>query len=103
MLGSVSITSMMRCAETAARGTITNMNVAMSTENRIMNTYCRKAVRSPMGMLPSAICLPPNHMMAMVVKFMISVTAGNTSANSRPTLSEVSVRSWLATLKRRSS
>ena len=56
-----------------------------------------------MGMLPSAICLPPNHMMAMVVKFRISVTAGNMSANSRPTLSVVSVRSSLATSKRFSS
>ena len=94
---------MMRPADTAARGTMTNMNVAMSTENRIWNTYWRKAVRSPMGMEPSAICLPPNHMMAMVVKLRISVTTGNTIAKSRPVLRVVCVRSWLATSNRSSS
>ena len=75
----------MRSADTAARGTMTNMIVAMSTENRIWKTYGRKAVRSPMGMEPLATCLAPNHMMATVEKFRISVTTGNIIAKSRPT------------------
>ena len=56
-----------------------------------------------MGMLPSAICLPPNHMIATVERFRMIVMAGNMSAKMRPTLSVVVVRSRLATSKRCSS
>ena len=63
----------------------------------------RKAVRSPIGMSPSAICLPPNHMIATVERFMMMPTVGNMSANRRFTLSVVEVRSSLAAAKRSSS
>ena len=56
-----------------------------------------------MGMLSSATCLPPNHMMATVERFRMIVRVGIMSANRRPTLSVVVVRSMLATSKRCSS
>ena len=40
----------MRSAEAEARGTMTSMIVAMSTDMRISRMYVRKAVRSPIGM-----------------------------------------------------
>ena len=64
----------MRSAEAAARGTMTNMMVAMSTENRICRRTVRKAVRSPMGMRALAIWLLPNHMMATVERLRMSVS-----------------------------
>ena len=50
--GSVSSTSWMRPAETAARGTITNMITAIMIANRIWMMYCRNAVRLPIGISP---------------------------------------------------
>ena len=45
--GSMSSTSLMRLAEAAARGSITNITVTMSTANRICIAYCRKAIIAP--------------------------------------------------------
>ena len=54
MAGSVSSTSRIRPAETAARGTMTNMITAVMTANRICMMYCRNAVRLPIGMAPQS-------------------------------------------------
>ncbi len=48
-IGSVSSTSRIRPAETAARGTRTNMITAVMIANRICMRYCRNAVRLPIG------------------------------------------------------
>ena len=42
----------MRPADTAARGTMTNMITAVMIENRISEMYWRNAVRLPIGMPP---------------------------------------------------
>ena len=65
--------------------------------------YVMKAVRSPIGMPWSATWMLPNQTMATVARFMISIRAGMTRANSRITFSVVPVRSALAASKRCSS
>ncbi len=62
----------MRSAETAARGTMTNMNTAIMTENRICMRYWRKAVRLPIGISPLSTRMAPNHMTATVDRLMIA-------------------------------
>ncbi len=79
------------------------MTVAIITEKRICMTYWRNASRLPIGMAPLLIRWPPNHRIATVERFRIANSAGIIRANSRLTLSDVSVRSALATSKRRSS
>ena len=49
IVGSVSRTSRIRPADTAARGTRMNMNTAVRTANRIWIRYWRNAVRLPIG------------------------------------------------------
>ena len=72
MLGSVSRTSWIRSAETAARGTMMNMRMAIMTANRICIRYGRKAVRLPIGMPPLSTRQAPNHMTATVDRLKIS-------------------------------
>ncbi len=86
-----------------ARGTIVNMNTAIITAIRICMTYCRKAMRLPIGISPLSTRRLPNHRIATVDRLKISISNGIISANSRLTRSEVEVRSWLATSKRSSS
>ena len=53
-----------------------------------------------MGMLPSSIRCPPNQMVATMARFMMSMSVGKMSANSRVTFSVVCVRSSFATANR---
>ncbi len=93
----------MRSLETAARGTITNMKVAIMIANRIWMMYWRKAVRLPIGIWPLSTRRLPNQRTATVERFMIAMRAGIMSAKSRLTESAVSKRSRFASSKRRSS
>ena len=45
--GSTSSTSLMRSADAAARGSITNIAVTMNTANRICIAYCSDAIIAP--------------------------------------------------------
>jgi len=96
-------TSWIRVAETMARGTIVNMKTAIITAIRICMTYCRKAMRLPIGISPLSTRRLPNHRIATVDRLKMSINSGIISANSRFTVREVDVRSWLATSKRSSS
>ncbi len=66
-------------------------------------TYCRNAIRFPIGISPLATRMLPNHRMATLDRLKISMSVGSISENSRWTRNEVAVRSWLATSKRSSS
>ena len=101
--GSVARTSAIRSLETAARGTITNMKVAIMIANRIWMTYWRKAVRFPIDISPLSTRNAPNQRTTTVVRFMISIRAGIMIAKSRLTDSAVSKRSRFASSNRRSS
>ena len=93
----------MRSAETAARGSSTAMNVAMSTAIKIWMRYVRKAVRAPTCMSPDSMRYDPNHSTATLETFSTSSTIGNIKANSRPARSAVSVSAALASAKRSTS
>ena len=95
MVGSVSRTSRIRPAETAARGTKMNMNTAVRTANRIWVRYCRNAVRSPTesGFVGVSTRIAPNHTTATVERFRISVIIGIVIAKRRLTRIVVSNRS----------
>ena len=56
----------MRFAHTAARGIITNMNVAIMTPIRICIRYCRNAVNEPISMAPASTRCAPNQRTAML-------------------------------------
>ncbi len=99
----MSSTCAIRSLDTAARGTITNMKVAIMIANRIWMMYWRNAVRFPIGICPLSTRMPPNHRTATVDRFMIAMRAGIISAKSRLTESAVPNRSWFASSKRRSS
>ena len=58
------------------------------------------AVSAPTCMPPSAMRCPPNHSTATLDRLMTSMTDGNISAISRPTRSDTSISSVLATSKR---
>ena len=103
MDGSVARTSLIRPLETAARGTITNMNVAIRTAKRIWMRYWRNAVRLPIGISPLSTRKAPNQRTATVDRFMIAIRVGIMIAKSRLTGSAVANRSVLAASKRRSS
>ena len=66
-------------------------------------TYCRNAMRLPIGISPLATRRLPNHRIATVDRLKTAISSGIISANSRLTLSDVAVRSRLATSKRSSS
>ena len=93
----------MRSADAAARGTITNIIVAIITDIRIWMMYARKAVRLPIGISPASTRWPPNQITATPDRFMISMRLGIIRANSRLTFSAVDVRSAFASSNRRSS
>jgi hypothetical protein len=94
---------MIRSAPTAARGTMTTMNVAIITDIRICMRYCRNAVSAPISMAPLSTRCPPNHSTATLEALNISMTYGNITAISRPTRNDVSVSSVLAAPKRAAS
>ena len=79
------------------------MNTAIITANRICMTYCRNAMRLPIGISPLSTRKAPNHRIATDDRLKIAISSGIISANSRLTRSEVAVRSRFATSKRSSS
>ena len=96
----MSSTSTIRSAQTAARGTIISMKVAIMTAIRICIRYCRNAVSAPIWIAPASTRCAPNQSTATLETFSTSMTIGKISASSRPVRSAVAVRSALATPKR---
>ena len=103
IVGSVSSTSPIRPADTAARGTMTNMITAIMIANRIWVMYWMNAVRLPIGISPLSTRNAPSHRTATVDRFMISISTGMVIANRRLTRRPTSIRSRLASSNRRSS
>ena len=97
----MSSTSWIRPAETAARGTNTNMITAIRTANRICMRYWRNAVRLPIDIGPVALStrIAPNHMTATSDRLRIAVITGIVRANSRLTAIAVSNRSLVGRLE----
>ena len=93
----------MRSADTAARGTRTNMITAIITAIRIWATYWRNAMRLPIGISPLSTRRLPNHRIATDDRLKMSMRIGISRANSRFTRTAVDVSSRLATSKRASS
>src|SRR5689334_21206029 len=57
--GTTSSTALMRSADAAARGNITNIAVTMNTENRICTAYCIDAIIAPTCIDPALIRKAP--------------------------------------------
>ncbi len=93
----------MRSAQTAARGIIIEMKVAIIIDMRICIRYMRNAVRAPTCISPPSTRAAPNQSTAMLETLRISITVGKMSAVSRPTRSDVSVSAWLASANLRVS
>ena len=79
------------------------MNTAIITANRICMTYCRNAMRLPIGISPLETRMLPNHRMATDDRLKIAISSGSITANRRFTCKDVAVRSWFATSNRSSS
>ncbi len=93
----------MRSAQTAARGIMIEMNVAIIIDMRICMRYMRKAVRAPTCISPLSTRAAPNHSTATLETLRISITVGKMSAVSRPTRSAVPVSASFASANRRVS
>ena len=91
----------MRSAETLARGTM--MNMALMNRKLMMTciAYWMKAIMSPTCRRLSAIWCPPNHTISRLTPFITSVITGIITVMARLTNSVLSVRSLLASSKRR--
>ncbi len=98
-----SSTSAMRSADTAARGIITVMKLAMSTPPRIWATYWMKAKSVPISTPPASTWMPPNQMTPTTVTFSTSIASGNSRTKSDPTLRPTTRMSVFAPRKRSSS
>ena len=94
--GATSSTSLMRAADADARGSITNMAVTMNTANRICIAYCSDAIIAPTCIVPASIRWLPTQMIAMLVRFSITISAGIRNAIRRFTAIAVFVRSRFA-------
>ena len=99
MDGSVRRTSWIRADETTARGTRMNMNTAIITANRICMTYCRNAMRLPIGISPLETRIAPNHRIATEERLKIAISSGSITANRRFTCRDVAVRSLVRDLE----
>ena len=93
----------MRSADTDARGIIEIMNVAMTTDMRICTRYERYATSVPTSIWPLLTKLAPSHSTATLDALMRKFTVGNIDDIRRPARSDTSVRSALASEKRRAS
>ncbi len=82
---------MIRSADTAARGIMIEMKVAIMTDIRICMRYCMNAVSAPTCISPVSTRCAPNHRTATVEALRISMTVGKIIACRRPTRSAVSV------------
>src|SRR5579872_787111 len=98
--GWVSRTALMRSAEAAARGTITNSMETMRKENMICMEYWVKAMRDPTSMPPLLIRIAPNQRIATLVRFMMSIMLGMRKATIRLARIALSITSALASSKR---
>ena len=78
------------------------MNTAIITANRICMTYCRNAMRLPIGISPLATRMLPNHRIATDDRLNTAISSGIISANRRLTRSDVAVRSVFAISNRAS-
>ena len=94
--GATSSTSWMRAADADARGSMTNIAVTMKTANRICIAYCSDAIIAPTCIRPASMRWPPNQMIATLVKFSITISAGMSTAMRRFTAIAVLVRSRFA-------
>ena len=99
-LVSVSSTSAIRSAQTAARGTCMSMNVPIMIDIRICIRYCRKAVSGPTCITPLSTRMPPNQITATLATLMTSIISGNIVDIHRPARRATSVSSSLACAKR---
>ena len=79
------------------------MKTAIITANRICMTYCRKAMRLPIGMSPLSTRMLPNHRIATEDRLKTAISNGSITANMRLTRIAVAVRSAFATSNRSSS
>ena len=93
----------MRSADTAARGIMIVMKVAISTPIRICPTYCMKAKSVPISTLPASTWMPPNQITPTTVTLRTSIASGNISTKSEPTLRPTTMMSVFAPRKRSSS
>ncbi len=93
----------MRSAETAARGIIIAMKLAMMTPPMIWPMYCMKANSVPTCTVPLLTSMPPNQMTETTVTLRMSMNSGNSSTKSEPTLRPTTMMSVLAPRKRSSS
>ena len=100
---SLASTSLMRSADTAARGIMIVMKVAMSTPMRICPTYCMNANSVPISTAPASTWMPPNQITPTTVTFSTSIASGNSSTNNEPTLRPTTMMSWFASRKRSAS
>jgi hypothetical protein len=94
--GDTSSTSLIRAADAAARGSITNMAVTMNTANMICIAYCMDAIIAPTCITPASIRWLPTQMIARLVRFSITMRAGIRKAISRFSAIAVFVKSRLA-------
>ncbi len=101
--GTTSSTSLMRSAEAAARGSITNTAVTMNTAKRIWMAYCSDASIAPTCIAPASMRRLPNQMISTLVRFIMKNMVGMSSATRRLTAIAVPVTSRLASSKRRLS
>ena len=98
----VSHTSLMRLAETIARGIITDIIAAIIRLIRIIIRYWMNACRLPISMPPASMRLPPNHMIEMFDRFMMNIISGIIRLIRRPTPTMV-WRSWELPFSKRSA
>ena len=94
-MGSVSRTSEIRPADTAARGSIINIIDSIKKEKMMCIAYCIKAIISPTCKLDSAIWCAPTQMISNIIPFIMTIINGIITANIRPMNNVVFVSSRL--------
>ena len=97
---SLASTSLMRSAETAARGIMIVVKAAMSTPPRMMPTYCMNAKSVPISTSPSFTSMAPNQMTPTTVTFSTSMNSGKRVMKRVPTRRPTSMMSVLAAAER---
>ena len=97
------MTSSIRSAATAARGSMIDIIVSIRNDITIIIAYVMKAVIAPTCILPASIFLAPNQTMPTVKTFMIIIIPGIINVITRFANNVVLVRSLLAASKRSSS
>ena len=96
----VPMTSWIRSAATPARGSIIDIMVSNRKDITMTMAYVINAIISPTCIWPADIPFAPNHTIATVIQFMISIIIGIIHAIMRLVYNCVSMSSVLASLKR---